>query len=427
MCDSAVALAPETRAGVTLFAKNSDRKAGECQPLMQFPAAHHAPGSRVRCTHTVIPQVAETYAVLGHSPWWVWGFEHGVNEHAVAIGNQTVFSNETIEATPGLIGMDLVRLGLERGRDAREALEVIATLIETHGQGGPALEPDGASYHNSFLIADPQHAWILETSNRRWAARSASLDACSNHIGIGQDWEIASRDLEAYARGRGWWRQPQRVDVGRAYRNENVPAHISSGRHRRALEMLAADRGHHDVESLARLLRDHGSDGCPWTGADATPESEAYFTLCAHSDPVSWTTASMIAPLPETRPGPWPVFVSFGTPCTGVFLPMYIDGIIPASVAQGGRDPDSESAWWTFKTLQDRASADPEKHTPALREAWRELEVRVDNERVEVERAARAAAVARDRDRAAGIVSDFMERSVDEALRTARALCARIR
>ncbi len=41
--------------------------------------------------------MAETYRVMGHSPWWVWGFEHGVNEHGVAIGNQSVFSNEPLE------------------------------------------------------------------------------------------------------------------------------------------------------------------------------------------------------------------------------------------------------------------------------------------------------------------------------------------
>ncbi|UCE87824.1 MAG: secernin-3, partial [Deltaproteobacteria bacterium] len=124
MCDAIVATAPETAAGITLFAKNSDRKPGEAQPFRQFPAASHPPGATVRCTHIEIPQLAETHRVMGHAPYWVWGFEHGVNEHRVAIGNLTVFAREPVEAEPGLIGMDLVRLGLERGRSARAALEV---------------------------------------------------------------------------------------------------------------------------------------------------------------------------------------------------------------------------------------------------------------------------------------------------------------
>ena len=172
MCDSVIAAAPLTAEGTTLFAKNSDRHADEAQPFVQHPSAFHPRGAEVLCTHIAIPQVAETYRVMGHSPWWVWGFEHGVNEHAVAIGNHSVISNEPLESEPGLIGMDLVRLGLERGRDAREALEVIATLVETHGQGGAALAPDAPGYHNSFLLADPESAWLMETSNRRWVATS---------------------------------------------------------------------------------------------------------------------------------------------------------------------------------------------------------------------------------------------------------------
>ncbi len=96
MCDSLVAAPTQTASGRTLYAKNSDRKGDECQPFLQFPVAHYARGSMLSCTHVEIPQVAESYRVMGHSPWWVWGFEHGVNEHAVAIGNHTVFSNDPI-------------------------------------------------------------------------------------------------------------------------------------------------------------------------------------------------------------------------------------------------------------------------------------------------------------------------------------------
>jgi hypothetical protein len=408
MCDSVVAVRAETAAGITLFGKNSDRKPGESQPFLLFPAAHHPPRARVRCTHVDIPQVAETYRVMGHSPSWIWGFEHGVNEHAVAIGNQTVFSNEPLEAEPGLIGMDLVRLGLERGRDAREALEVIAALIETHGQGGAALAPDGPGYHNSFLIADPESAWILETSNRRWAARRVSFAACSNHYALQTDWEIGSRDLEAFARASGWWQRAGRVDISAAFRNPHVPAHISEGRHRRTREWLSAARGGHDVASFQRLLRDHGAGGPVWTGQAATPEEDAFFTVCAHSAPVHETTASLVVALPAERSAPWPAWISYATPCSGIFLPVYLDGALPDRHA---RD-DAQGAWQTLARLQHAVSRDPVRHTPRVRARLAVLEERVERERIAVERAAQAD----ERERAARLVTDFMHRTLDAAL-----------
>ena len=426
MSDSAVAVGAETRAGTTLFARNSDRRGDECQPFLQLPPAHHAPGSRVACTHIEIPEVAETYGVMGHSPWWVWGFEQGVNEHAVAIGCHTVFSNEHLEDAPGLIGMDLVRLGLERGRDAREALEVIATLVESHGQGGASLAPDGGGCHNGFLIADPNGAWVLETSNRRWCARRASLDACSNHYMLRQDWEIASRDLEPYARARSWWREPERVDVAASYRSKEVPAHISSGRYRRAHEILEQGRGKHDVSSMQALLRDHGEDRAFFDATESNHEHERYFTLCAHSEPIHWTTASLVAELPDPRPGPWPVWISFGTPCTGVFLPVYLDGAVPACFARGGPAARSDSAWWAFKELQDAVNRDPSEYTPRARRHWHHFEQKLEDERREVERTARAAATSRDAHRAARVLSDFMARSAEAAVAMARRLRAEL-
>jgi secernin len=425
MCDVLVAVGAEAAAGVTLFGKNSDRKVGECQPLLQLAEASHPPNAMVRCTHIDIPQVAETYRVLGHSPWWVWGFEHGLNEHAVAAGNLSVFSNEPIEERPGLIGMDLVRLALERGRSAREALEVIATLVESYGQGGSAIAPGGAGYHNAFLLADPEEAWILETSNRRWAARRASLDSCSNHISLGEDWEICSRDFESFARGQGWWRNTGRVNAASAYRDRAVPARISEARYRRSQQLLQVGSGRHDVATFARILRDHLEGEGVWQ-PDGSPEEVFCSTLCAHSAPVAWTTASLIAPLPRDVGEPWPVWVSFGTPCTGIFLPIYLSGVIPAVLARGGEREDPDSAWWAFQRLDAAASANSSRHTPVLRDGWADLEERIESEREEVEAAARREAAEGRRSRAAEIVSGFMERSVDAALERAGDLHARI-
>ncbi len=426
MCDSVIAVGSETLAGATLFAKNSDRKAGECQPFQQFSEASHPSGAVVCCTHIEIPQVAETYRVMGHSPWWVWGFEHGVNEQGVAIGNHTVFSNEPLDERPGLIGMDLVRLGLERGRSAREALEVIATLVETHGQGGAAAAPGATGYHNSFTLADAGEAWLLETSNRRWAARRVTLEAVSNHYNLADDWEIGSRDVESAARAEGWWRRPGRLDVARAYRDLRIPPHLTEGRQRRARELLREGSGRHDVASMQRLLRDHLKGGGVWRRGRATPADERYFTLCAHSEPVHWTTASLVAELLVNRSAPWPVWIAFGTPCTGIFLPVYLDGVIPAALARGGEQPESDSAWWCFWQLAQAADADPARHTPVLRGAWAELEATIEAERAEVESAAGRACRTGDRDRAADLASDFMERVVEEALALAATLRSRI-
>ena len=127
-CDTLVVLASDSRDGRTLFAKNSDRPPTECQPLTAVPRRRHAGGATVRCTYLEIPQVAETLAVLGSRPWWIWGFEHGVNECGVAIGNEALHTRDE-PAESGLLGMDLVRLGLERGRSADEAKAVVTDLL----------------------------------------------------------------------------------------------------------------------------------------------------------------------------------------------------------------------------------------------------------------------------------------------------------
>ena len=91
-CDTLVALPPATHDRITLFAKNSDRPPRECQRIVQLRARRPPSGSPVRCQYLEIPEVAETATILGSQPYWLWGLEHGVNEHRVAIGNEMVFA-----------------------------------------------------------------------------------------------------------------------------------------------------------------------------------------------------------------------------------------------------------------------------------------------------------------------------------------------
>lgn len=173
-CDTWVALRDATADGSVILAKNSDRPPMEAQPLVQVPRSRHQPGETVQCTYIRIPQAAETYEHIGSKIWWAFGYEHGMNEHGVAIGNEAVWSKESYQWGDGLLGMDLVRLGLERGDTARKAMRVMVELLARYGQSGDCERPGEwgkANYHNSFLIADRNEAWVLETAGRYWAAK----------------------------------------------------------------------------------------------------------------------------------------------------------------------------------------------------------------------------------------------------------------
>jgi secernin len=176
---------------------------------------------------------------------------------------------------------------------------------------------------------------------------------------------------------------------------------------------------------MQSILRDHGAGG-PVRLAGGSVEDEAYYTLCMHSEPIGTTTASLVAPLPADRRGPWPIWISFATPCTGVFLPVYLDGVIPAELARGGERPDTDSAWWAFKVLQDAAATDFARHTPPLREAWKGLEARVESERQRVEREATRARRLGDDAAAGRVLGDFMTRIWGEAVAQARELASRL-
>ena len=416
-CDSMVALGSATADGAVLFAKNSDRPAAEPQPLIQRPAQRFAPGSRLRCTYVEIPQAVETARLIGSRPYWCWGFEHGLNEHGVAIGNHTVFTRDALGA-PGLIGMDLVRLGLERARSAQQAAEVITSLAEAHGQGGSGYADKDWPYHNSFLIADRREAYRLETSDRRWALRRVTeMDSVSNHLGIGADWDALAEGTIEHAVENGWWSEdaPGRFDFAAAYRDTSLaPEVVSSGRHRRTCELLAAGRGTLTPAQLHTALRDHYG-GRGHRAADA-PDDERFFAVCMHAEPVGTTTASMIARLPADGDDLLRYWGSLGSPCVGVFLPYYVDGELPAILGRGGAQPTPDSPWWRFKQLLTLVEGDVGRCAPQARAFWDEFEHMLEGEAAEVESKALRLRRAGQFDSAARLLTRFMEANVALAL-----------
>jgi dipeptidase len=369
MCDCAVALGPATRRGAVLFGKNSDREADEPQPMRAFPAREHPRGARVRCTHVEIEQAPATRAVLGSGPFWCWGLEQGSNDAGVAIGNESVFTHEELElAEPGLLGMDLLRLALERAATARAAVETIGALVERHGQGGQGFLHKPLGYSNGFLLADAREAWSLQTSSHRWVARRVrGAEGISNHPSIGDDWELGSPDVERFAIERGWWSPERgRLDFEAAYRSTRlVSAAFSDARRARSGALLDAARGRLDERAMFGLLRDHG----PGRLAPPAQQDDSRWTLCAHDPFQGDTTASMVAPL--DRAVRW---FALAAPCTSVYLPLSVGAKLPATLLAAAAGPTEDSAWWRFKRLQREVERDFAARGPRVRERFDALE-----------------------------------------------------
>ena len=338
----------------TLFAKNSDRPPGEAQVVESF--GRRSEGGRLRAQYLELPDRG-AHALVGSRPHWLWGLEHGVNEHGVAIGNEKVWTTDDARSAPdALIGMDLVRLGLEQARTADEAIDVMTELLGEHGQGGSGELDHFEPYFSSFLIADPHGGWMLETSGSTWAARRIHNGAAiSNRISLGRDWDRASEDVPADADFQAWRdpKAPVAIADRRLAFTERCVAVGAGTLHTR--EAVAA-------RDLVATLRHHGDR--PW-GAPGAPDSADIspvpldvdpewngITVCMHVRDYQATTASMVAFLPATPGTPLRAWVALGSPCASVYVPVFPPFGVPEPLGR-------VESWNRFAALRDRVESDP--------------------------------------------------------------------
>ena len=161
--------------GATMISYNADSHTlyGE---LYFTPAADHAPGAMRKVVEWdtnkplgEIPQPAHTYRVVGN-----------VNEWQVTIAESTWGGRHRLADKNGIIDYgSLIYIALERSKTAREAIDVMTSLVNEYGyySGG-----------ETFSIGDPDEIWVMDlvgkgTGNTGavWVAQRIPDDCISAH------------------------------------------------------------------------------------------------------------------------------------------------------------------------------------------------------------------------------------------------------
>ncbi len=177
--------------------------------LCHYPAGTHPKGAMRDIvnwdTHKYIGQIPEapvTYNVIGN-----------INEYQVSIGETTYGGREEmVDPTGGIDYGSLIYLGLQRSKTAREAIKVMTSLAEKYGY---------CSEGETFTIADPNEAWIMEMMGKGpgskgvvWVAQRIPDDAICAHANQSRIGKfnmkdkknvLYSKDVIKFARSKGWF------------------------------------------------------------------------------------------------------------------------------------------------------------------------------------------------------------------------------
>ncbi len=279
------------RGKYAIFAKNSDREKGEPQ-IVQFIESKDHTEKTLQTTYITIEQVKHTAAIFISKPAWMWGVEMGINEYGVCIGNEALYAKEYNNPEIGLLGMDLVRLGLERSKNAKQAVDEIIELLQKYGQGGICSQKNKDTYDNAFFIMDINSCYILETKNKNWAYKKVDKGCISNTFCLSK---------------------PDKYNNIYNFKKEFSRDYKISGDYRRKL-MKQRMFKLKNVLSAIKILKLHNKK-------DKKSENKKH-SVCMHGE--YSTTGSMVV---ELKAGKRPkiYFTAKSHPCCSLYLP-YIFG-----------------------------------------------------------------------------------------------------
>ena len=131
-----------------------------------------------------IPEAQQTYNVVGN-----------INEHQLTIAETTFGGREELVNEEGIIDYgSLIYIALQRSKTAREAIDVMTSLVEEYGY---------YSSGESFTIADPNEVWIMEMIGKGpgrkgavWVAIRVPDDCISAHANQARIRQFPLKDKE---------------------------------------------------------------------------------------------------------------------------------------------------------------------------------------------------------------------------------------
>ncbi|UXI22927.1 vesicular inhibitory amino acid transporter [Sarcoptes scabiei] len=289
--DTFVVMPSATLDNQMIFAKNSGRPAGEVQEIVFFGRRKFDSETKQKCTHIEIDSVPQTFSIILSKPSWMWGAEMGSNENNVCIGNELIKPNSMIEidnTDQKLTGNDLVRLGLERSKTASEAVDVIGQLLKTYGQGVSDTNDDRTQflYQNSFLIADPNEAWIMETIDKEFVAKRINSECfygnISNCYSIGTDIDRMSKDIKTYAIEKNLWNGNGEFNFANIFGDSEREDRSRLEAGKILLNNLTKNNSF-DIKSMLSVLRDYESGICRGC-SDPIPTASSQISILAADD-----------------------------------------------------------------------------------------------------------------------------------------------
>lgn len=362
MCDSLVALKSVTANGSVIYGKSADCEVNEANALVRIPHEHHVKGEMVRTTHLMIPQAEETYEIILTKACWTYGCEIGINEFGLAMGEEAVYTTEDrTETGDGLIGQDLARIALERTTNCQEAIELMTSLLEQYGQGGNCEMKGNSHFDSSFLLADRNEAYILETAGRKWAVKKIdTIGSISNMLSIRDDWDTTS----ALTNGE------TRLNWAARYGRPDVPPMLGSKeRQQVSYEVLEKNQGSINVKTIFDLMRHHGEGYDP-------AKMASHKNICVHVGPQKnrWWQADgvMVSEVDDEGIIVWVTGTS-GT-CISIFKPVFLGLELPDIGPPPTDIFDPQALWWKHELLHRRVMRDFDHVMPEIRKEFNQIE-----------------------------------------------------